>query len=149
MMKNIDRIGLHRRQTKVDLYPCQRLAQCEFLKEGRGRTPIPFMNKTARVRTMPSFPRTNVVTRPKKSIDKGTRTPAPSNEARKRSSGTHTPARRFRHLTSTRSDILPAKGAPTVKEPTSASTHNERVKWHALKLPTPAGTKKRPIKASL
>jgi hypothetical protein len=51
---------------------------------------------------------------PEQSTETGTRNPAPNNVPRSLSSGTHSPARRLRHCVTNRSEMWPARGAPTV-----------------------------------
>jgi hypothetical protein len=80
----------------------------------RTLTPSPFVNNAKRFKTSPRVPGMKVVTRPQVNKDTGIKNPAPNRAARRRSSGTHSPNRRFFHLMIMLSEIRPDTGAPTI-----------------------------------
>lgn len=73
---------------------------------------MPFTNREITLSTMPSVPGMYSVMSPQTTVLAGARK-APRSDARRRSSGTHTPLRFARHRTTITSESFPDSGAPT------------------------------------
>lgn len=77
------------------------------------RTPTPLVKRHMRLITKPTVPPTYAVVKPARVIEMGMKMSPPIHDARRRSSGTHTPLRCALARRTTRSERRPEIGAPT------------------------------------